>query len=74
MTPLMATTRGGAATWREAVDVALIVSFEQAIQFGVRNIIQRGGVAQLLGQFRQSDAGDDRVQHTIPLAIHDSLY
>ena len=29
---------------------------DQTIQFGVRNIIQRGGAAQFLGQFRQPDA------------------
>ena len=37
----------------------------QAIQLGVGNIIQRGGAAQLLGQFRQPDARVDLIEQRI---------
>ena len=37
----------------------------QAIQFGVRNVVQRGWPAQRSGQFRQPDAGVDLIERGI---------
>ena len=44
----------------------------QAIQFGVGNIIQRGGAAQLPGQLRQPDARVDLVEQWITRCAHES--
>ena len=38
---------------------------DQAIQFGVGNIVQCGGPAQFLGQFRQPDASVDLIERRI---------
>ena len=43
---------------------------DQTIQFGVRNIIQRGGAAQFLGQFRQPDASVDLIERRTTRACH----
>ena len=42
----------------------------QAVQLGVRNVVQRGRPAECLGQFRQPDAGVDLIQRGIARLVH----
>src|SRR5205823_5413377 len=47
--------------------------FCQAVQFGIRNVIQRCLPAQLLGQLREPDAGIDLIERRVTWCGHPSF-